>query len=515
MYVYIFSGIGVIVLLIASFNFINMSTARSGTRAGEVGMRKIAGARRKQLFYQFIGESLLITILSFIFALIAVFLLLNKFNELSQIKIEYSHLVQPQFIIIIFGAMISLSFASGSYPAFVLSSFKPIDVLRGSKNMNIKGGMLRKVLVLGQYILSITLIIGVILFQDQLKFMKDRPLGFEKEQRLVINLQGVGVNRSNYSTIKQEFINLSSVQGAAFSTSVPGRLLYNARMWPKGEVETNSHNISFMDADEDYLSIYGLELIAGRNILDGEKADRTIMPSIINETAVSLFGWDSPDKAVGKLFRDSEPFGKVIGIVKDFHLKGLQRQIEPLAIILRGGYLYLTLKIDTGNTGETLLQIKNTYSMLFPEKVFEYFFINDDFNRQYQREEHTAEIFWIFTFIGVLLACLGLYSLVAFIAEQRTKEIGIRKVLGATNVNIINLLTKEFLILLLIANIIAWPLSYFVVNEWLQNFAYRLEIGFAVFVFAGFAAVLITAVSVSYQSLKAAFKNPVDSLKYE
>jgi len=514
-YIYVFTGIGILILCIASINFVNLITARSSSRACEVGMRKVVGAHRKQLVTQFICESLLMTAMSFIFAIMVVFLLLNNFNQLAQLKIEYASLVKPDFIFIIVIAIIVLGLAAGSYPAVFLSSFKPIVVLRGSLKLGAKGQKLRKILVISQYTLSIAMIIGAITFICQLHFMKNEPLGFEKDQKLIVHMPETGIGRNNYISVKEEFTNYPSILGASFSTSVPGRSLYYTRLWPTGQRATNSQDVNWIDTDGDFISVYGLNIIAGRNPRDVEMTSRSNLPGVLNETAVSTFGWDSPEDALNQTFRDRDPKGFIVGVVKDFHFAGLQNAIEPLSIMFRGGYRYLTLKIETENIGETLEYVEDKFQILFPDRIFEYFFLDEDFNRQYLREEQTAKIFGIFTFLGILIASLGLIGLAAFVAQQRTKEIGIRKIMGASSQSIVNLLIKEFLHLVLAANIIAWPVAYYVMHRWLQNFAYRINIPMEIFILSGVLALLIAVITVSYQSIKAARANPVEALHCE
>jgi putative ABC transport system permease protein len=412
-------------------------------------------------------------------------------------------------------AGIVLGAASGIYPALVLSSFKPASILKGKMTLGIKSGILRKAFVIFQFSLSIAMVTGVVLANKQINYMKKESLGFAKEQRLVINVQGNRINQDNYFFIKEEFSKHPSIYGAAFSSSVPGRLVYNTRMYPKGQKEYNSHNISFMEADRDFVPVFGLEIIAGKNL--EEKVSRGLpeIPCLMNETAVRIFGFQSADEVIGQLFGDREPHGKVIGVVKDYHLKGLQNAIEPLGILLRGSDRYLTLQLDSENIEETMAFISNKYKSLFSNTLFEYFFLDEDFNRQYQKEEQTLTIFGLFTFLGILIACLGLFSLAAFVAEQRTKEIGIRKALGASVASIVNLLSKEFLVLVIVSNIAAWPISYFIMHKWLQSFAYRISIGPEVFLFAGLTAIVIAITAVGYQSVKAALANPVDSLRNE
>ncbi|MFC1724422.1 ABC transporter permease [candidate division KSB1 bacterium] len=513
LYIYIFSGIGIFILVIASINFMNLVTARSSTRACEVGIRKVVGAHRRQLFNQFIGESLLMTAISFFIALAAVFLLLNKFNELSQLKIEYSTLVKPDFIFSILAAVIVLGFAAGNYPALILSSFKPISGLRGTFSSGKKGQLLRKVLVIGQYTFSIALITGVILFYSQLNYMKKMPLGFENKQKLIINMQGTEVGMGNYISVKDEFKSYPSVLGAAFSSGIPGRTQYYSSMWPSGQRETNTQNVNWIDIDSDFIPVYGLEIIAGKNLSDAEAANISGLTGLLNETAVKVFGFNSPGEVLDKSFRDRE--GKIAGVVRDFHFEGLQKAIEPHMMVFRGNFRYLTLNIAESNISRTISFVEDQYKALFPGRIFEYFFLDEEFDKQYRKEEQTAAIFGIFTFMGILIASLGLVGLAAFVAQKRTKEIGIRKVMGASSKSIVSLLTREFLYLVLAANIIAWPLSYFIMNKWFQSFAYRINIGLVAFVIAGLTAVLIAVISVSYLSFKAANKNPVDSLKYE
>ncbi|MFC1513949.1 FtsX-like permease family protein [candidate division KSB1 bacterium] len=515
-YIYLFSGIGIFILLIASFNFVNLTTARSCSRAGEVGIRKVNGALRKQLFYQFMGESLIITTIAFVLALILVFALLGSFNDLAELKIEYSMILSPDFFLVMFFAVLALGVAAGSYPAVLLSSFKPISVLKGSVYSRTKAGRLRKILVVGQFVLSIVLISGVLLFYRQLNFMKNESLGFKKEQKLIINMENAGYWGGNFFAVKSEFTGYPSISSASFSSRVPGRPIPNFSAWPSGQQKTNSHWMQYLEVDGDFISQYGLEFLAGKGVTDEEIYGlRRGNPVVLNEKAVSVFGWFSPEEAINKAMRDDEPVSVVKGVVRDFHFEGLQKEIGPLVIIFRNRYQFLTLEIGTENIDGTLSFVEGKYKELFPGMIFEYFFLDSDFNRQYRSEEQTARIFGLFTFLGIFIACLGLIGLAAYIAEQRTKEIGIRKVLGASSENIVRLLTKEFIYLVLAANIIAVPVSYVLIDRWFRNFAYRIEFGYGTFVLAGLIAVLIAAGSVCYQAFRAANRNPVESLRYE
>ncbi len=514
-YIYVFSVIGLFIMLIASINFVNLITARANTRAREVGIRKIVGARRRQLFSQFISESLLTTAFSSVTAIVMILMFLGTFNKLSQMRIDMADLVRSGFLLVLFSGTVMIGLAAGAYPAIVLSSFKPISALRDPFAKVSKGIALRKILVLGQFSLSIAMIAGSALFLLQLRHMKSRPLGFQKEDRLVVKMPETGVGRENYLSIKREFAAFAPVEGATFSSSVPGRSQSYARQWPTGQRETNSHDINWIDADGDFCSVYALEIVAGRNFNDAELAGMAGYPAILNETAVRTFGWLSPQEALGATFRDDDPKGIAVGVVKDFHFAGLQKAIESHVILLRGGYRYLTLKIRPGRISQTLPLIEEKFRTLFPGRVFEYFFLDEDFDRQYGKEEQTARIFGIFTFLGILISSLGLIGLAAFVAQQRTKEIGIRKVMGASVGSILGMLIREFLVLVLVANVIAWPACAVVMNRWLQSFAYRINIGAPAFLFAGLVGIVFALASISFQSLKAALRNPVDSLRLE
>ena len=364
LYIYIFAGIGIIIFLITAFNYINLITARSSNRACEVGMRKVAGAQRRQLFAQFIGESLLTTMVSFALALMLVLLLLGKFNDLARLKIEYSMLMNTEFILAIIFSILVLGVAAGSYPALLLSSFKPVTVLSGSLRIGVRGSKLRRVLVIGQFALSIIMIIGVMLFSKQLNFMKKKSLGFDIEQKLIVNMQNTGVGRSNFLAVKNEFTNFPSVLGASFSTGVPGRSFRHVKLWLSGEQQTNAHDCNFFEVDGDFLELYDLKIVAGKNLSDKERTNLSYMPAILNETAVSVLGLRNPEEVINRNFMDRTPGVTAVGVVKDFHYTGLQNPIEPFAISLRGGYDYLTLKIDTRNISESLSFIEDKFQEL-------------------------------------------------------------------------------------------------------------------------------------------------------
>jgi len=512
LYIYVFSAIGIFILLIACMNFMNLSTARSANRSGEVGMRKVVGAQRKQLVWQFLGEALVLSFISLLLALVIVCSFLQFFNNIIDIQFTGSNLLNPRTILLLFGLMFFIGIIAGSYPAFILSAFKPISVLQGTLRAGSSGALLRKCLVVVQFAISITLITGTIIVYNQLNYMKNTDLGFDKEQKLIVDLPRFSMIRDNYEFVKGEFLQHPSVTGAAASSSIPGRRMFYWRIFPTGE-EGNSQGMNFINADYDFIPEYGLELVAGRSFQRDMRTDAAGNGRILNEAAAHAFGW-TPAEALTKFIGPER--GPIIGVIKDFHFKGLQSTIEPLVLsIWSDHFKCITLNVNTENLRETLSFIEKKYKELFPGYIFEYFFLDTDFNRQYNFEEQLGRIFGIFTFLGLLIACLGLFGLSSFIAEQRTKEIGIRRVLGASVSGIIGLLTKEFVKWVGVGIIIAWPAAYYVMYRWLEGFAYRIKPGISSFLISGSIALLIAVLTVIYQAYKAAAANPVNALKYE
>jgi putative ABC transport system permease protein len=511
---YIFSAAGFLILLIAGMNFMNLSTARSAGRSGEVGIRKVFGAFRAQLIWQFIGESLVITFISFIAALILVVAAMPLFNELSGLNFEPGYLMNPKLLSGFLVTVLITGLAAGSYPAFFLSAFNPVSILKGKLKAGSKGVLMRKILVTGQFAISIFLIIGTLSIFQQLNYMKNKPLGFDIEQKLIISMPRFSMLRENYESVKSKLLQHTSIKGAAASSSIPGRWMFFWRIWPTGKRAEQSQSINFMNVDYDFLDIYEIEITAGRPFKRTMGTDADDGGMIMNEAAVKSYGILTPEEAIGKLYRDNAT--QVIGVSKDFHFKGLQSSIEPIAMsIWPDHFKYITLKVDTGNLQETIAYVKGIYHEFFPGEMFDYFFLDADFYSQYQSEEKTSRLFSVFTIIGIFIAGLGLFGLSSFIAEQRTKEIGIRKVLGAPVPGIVALLSKEFIKWVMISTIIAWPVAYFASNSWLQGFAYRTNLGWAPFVLSAFAALLIAVLTVSGQSIKAARANPVKTLRYE
>ncbi|MCP4724472.1 MAG: FtsX-like permease family protein, partial [bacterium] len=502
MYVYIFMVVGVFIMMIAGMNYMNLSTARSMNRSGEVGLRKVVGAHRKQLIIQFMGESLLLTFIATVFAFLLLALSLNFFNSIGETEFRIADLLQSDIIagsIVIF---ILIGFVSGSYPALFLSAFKPVSVLKGGNIKGMKGTLVRKALVVGQFAISITLIIGTLIIFKQLDYMKNMSLGFNKEQKIVVSFLGNATIGANYQNVKDEFLQHPSILGATAASNVLGRWQIRWQVWPSGQREERGQTVNFLMIDRDFLSEYEIEIIEGMGFAREPNINQ---PDgfLINEAAIGAFGWNSPQEAIGKGLwdRDSE----IIGIMKNFHFSGVQSAIEPYVLLLSNEqFRYITLRIDTENLSETVSFIENKYSELFQNQPIDYFFLDEDFDKQYRSEERTANIFTMFTILGLFIACLGLFGLASFMAQQRTKEIGIRKILGASSNSVIILLIKEFVRLVGLGIVISWPLAYFSMSIWLQNFAYRISPGWISFIAAAFMALTIAVLTVIYQSYRAA-----------
>lgn len=512
-YIFVFAAIGILILLLAGMNYMNLMTARSSNRSNEVGIRKVVGANKSQLISQFIGESVVTTFISVAFSILIVIIFLPLFNNLTALEFNFTSLLKPEIVTGLIFISFFISIAAGGYPAFLLSGFKPISILKDTAGVGGRGLIIRKLLVVSQFAISIILIIGLLLFLQQVNFMKNQYLGFDKEQKLVIEFDRSIITPATYETIKREFADNPAINRSAFSSSVPGRWMYFWHLHPFGD-DKNDQMINCFQIDYDFINEYNLEIIAGRQFMRERGTDNYDRGWILNESTVKAFGWKTNEEALQhSIDRATNP---IIGVVKDFHLKGLQSKIEPLALFLmQEDFRYLTLKVNTENAGKVVSFIKEKHAKLFPGYLFDYFFLDDDFNKQYKSEENTASLLTIFTTLGIIIAVLGLFGLAAFLTEKRTKEIGIRKVLGSSVSKIVFLLIKEFISWVILANIIAWPIAYYLMNKWLQDFAYKTDISWWIFILSGIIALLIAIITVSYQAIRAATANPVESLKYE
>jgi putative ABC transport system permease protein len=514
--VYIFLAIAVFVLLLACINFMNLATARSADRAREIGMRKVLGANRSQLIRQFLAESIILSFLSLIVAFVLGEFVLPRFNVIAGKTLALDVYGNWSWMAGLIALIFLVGVLAGSYPAFYLSGF---GLEGGSpKSASRSAYLLRKVLVVFQFTISIILISGTGIVNDQLNFMRNQKLGFAPEQILVVPVPSIPERAQKVETLEASLLQHTAILNATASNSVPGRGIILYSFHAEGMPEDEWQTINTLFVDPDFVETYQMEIVAGRDFSGDHTADPT-RAFILNEAAVAKLGW-TPQEAIGKQFALRRGGGRIIGVVKDFHYVSLHQPVEPLAmiptpVVYSGAPMYLSLRVRTEDLANTLAFVESTWRALIPNRTFEYFYLDDDFDRQYRADKRFGEVFLSFAALAIFIACLGLFGLSAFAAEKRTKEIGIRKVLGASVSGIIGLLSKDFVKLVLVANLIAWPIAYFAMNKWLQDFAYRIEISWWVFALAGGLALLIALLTVSFQAIKAALANPVDSLRYE
>ena len=517
--VYLLLGIAFFIVVIAWVNYINLATARAMTRAREVGIRKAVGSQRKQLIFQFLSESAFLNALALILAIIIVLLAIPGFNRISGHRLSISLFTRIDFWIGLLGLFVVGTILSGLYPAFVLSGFKPTEVLKGKMGSSKQSTILRKSLVVFQFSASLFLLVGTMAVYKQIQFMRSQALGINLEQTLVVNGPAIG-NDSTYLNrliaFKDELQKQSSVSSVAVSTSIPGE----AVRWNAGGIRlvgadaSKQNQYRIIGVDFDYINAYGLKMIAGRSFSKDFGEDRKAV--IFNRKGIEQLGFDSPAEAIGKKI---EFWGKqylIVGVTENFHQQSLRDAYEPLIFrCIPDASQYFAIRTKAADAKMNIEQVKKAWDQFFPGNIFEYYFLDDHFNEQYKDDQHFGQIFGIFTSLAILVACLGLFGLASFTTLQRTKEIGIRKVLGASASNILKLLFGEFGILLMIAFVIATPIAWLSTSQWLQGYAFRIGLHWSFFVLPFFAIIFIALATVSYQSLRAAFANPVKSLRTE
>ena len=524
-YVYAFSAIAGFILLIACINFMNLATARSANRAREVGMRKVVGAHRTQLIRQFLSESTLLALLALIIAIGLTVASLPVFNSLAGKELSLGFLQDAPLLLDLLLITLLVGVISGSYPALFLSSFKPIQVLSGTLKKGAKGGLLRKGLVTFQFAISIFLIAVTAVVYSQLEYARTMKLGFEKEQLVLLGGTPISM-RQQYDQFRAELVSNPNIVNAAASSRVPpGRLSSSLRARPEGVPEDQQRGMQTVWTDFDFIETMGFELAAGRSF-SRERTSDANSAFIINEAAVKELGWTN-ESAIGKSFGSSEirdwnsgqwvdRDGHVIGVLKDFHFESLRQKIVPTVYFIAPYMAWnYVIRVGTGNIQQTIDYIEDKWQAINPELPFLYTFVDENFANLYRTEEQQGKIFGVFAGLAIFVACLGLVGLASFTAEQRTKEVGIRKVLGATVSNIIVLISREFTWLVLLSFLVAVPIAWYVMEQWLQNFAYHVQLGFAVFALSGFAALFIAWLTVSYQAIKVALTNPSEALRYE
>ncbi len=512
-YIYIFGMVALFVLIIACINFVNLATARSGNRAREVGMRKVTGARRTDILSQFLSESVLYALIAFLLALGMASLILPAFNNLSAKSLSLVIGGSGVFFAGIVGMAVLTGLGAGIYPALFLSGFQPVQVLRASQLTGPKGRVFRRVLVVIQFALSIGLIIASVVVRNQLEFIRNKDLGFDREHVVYMRF---GVQTAQfYESFKTEALTDPAVVGVTFANQLPTYILNSTTSvtWP-GKDPNESVLFHNTTVNYDYFATLRMELVEGR-VFSQEFSTDEKQAYILNQAAARLVSQE--DKAVGSRITLWDDAGTVIGVVKDFHFKSLNTKVEPLIIRLRPAepYGHLLIRVSAESLPGVLDRLTGIWERVSPQFPFDFAFLDESFDRLYRAEQRMGSIFGAFTGLAIFIACLGLLGLASFMAERRTREIGIRKVLGATVAKIVLLLSREFVFLVVLANAIAWPVAWYVMRRWLQNYAYSSGLNALVFIGAGAAALLIALFTVSFQSIRAASADPIESLRYE
>jgi putative ABC transport system permease protein len=515
-YIYIYSLIAFILLFIAIINFVNLATAQSAARAKEVGIRKVMGSNKQSLITQFIFESILVAFIATVIATLLVMLLTPQFESMIGKELSIGILDNIMNIVILLGLSILIGVLAGFYPAFVLAGFQPTDVLKGKMKSGAKSGVLRNLLVMSQFVASIIIIVGTMAVYNQIDFMLNKNLGFKKDQILVIRRPDV--LEKNLETFKNEARSISSVIEVANSISLPGKSRYSNNAKSKVDNPDEPYIIQENWVSFEYAEVMGLELVEGRFFSREFASDSSAV--VINETAAKTLGWDEPLKeGFASQNRIGEPIKQnVIGVVKDYHIKSLHNALEPVSLqLMRGNNEgYLTVKLDNKtNVRETISLLETSWYKYSYNKPFQYFFFDEDYADLYESESRTGDIFVVFAGLSIFIACLGLIGLITFTTYVRRKEIGIRKVMGAGTWTLVKLLSREFVKLIGLATLVAWPLAYFGVNYWLANFADRLAISPWFFVISTMLVVVMGALAISFQTIKTSRMNPVNSLRNE
>ncbi|MBC3788578.1 ABC transporter permease [Spirosoma utsteinense] len=518
-YLYILASIALFTLLIACINFMNLATARSAKRAAEVGIRKVMGAERGALIGQFLGESMVLTLLALVIAFGLVAGLLPVFNQLTEKQLLFSELINPAILGTFLLLALVTGLVAGSYPAFYLSVFNPIQVLKGRFTNSMSAIALRRGLVVFQFVISIGLVFTTLIIQRQMDFLRNQPLGFTKDQQLVIPLRSDESHKA-YTALRNEIARNNQILGATGAMYYPGIINpSDVSLYRPDQTISQIQTVKTNWVDQGFMQQMGFQLLKGR-LFSPQFPGDTSNRMIVNEATLRQLGIPL-QKAIGQKLNHDEQGTvssvEIVGVIRDFHFEDLHRPIQPYAFLLNNQpfFNYLLVHINTAEVGSVLPFLEQKWKAVRPDEPFEYSFLDEDFQRNYQSDTRTSRIVTYFTIISILISCLGLFGLAAFAAQQRTKEIGVRKVLGASVTSIVTLLSQDFLKLVVVAMFIASPLAWYAMNRWLQGFAYRVDIEWWVFALAGMLAVGIALLTVSFQSIRAALMNPVKSLRSE
>lgn len=518
--IYIFGAVSAFMLIIACINYMNLATARSANRAKEVGVRKVMGSQRKQLIMQFITESVVLTLIALVLSILLIYALLPAFNSLANKHLPFNYILQTPVVLTLLGVTLFSGIVGGSYPAFYLSGFNPVNVLKGK--LSTRGGsvVFRRVLVVLQFSISIFMLISTLVVFDQLNYMRNKDLGFDKERVVKLTLSEREL-RQKADVLVNRLKQAPEVAGVGTATSVPGQGVGKLLL----KVEDNQgkmvdRGVDLFNADFDFVKTMGMHIVQGRDFSRDVSSDTTYAV-LVNEAMVKRMAWDDP---IGKKFvfegagpNNQDIEKRVVGVLKDYHQNSLYDAIEPIMVILNDENYFVLVRTEEGDVKKSLAAVENVWKDLFPNNTFQFEFLDQDFNSQYKADEKRSLIFTVFSSLTILIACLGLIGLAAFTTEQRTKEIGVRKVIGASVPNLVNLVSREFFVLVGIGMVIAFPFAWYFTDNWLQNFAYRIELKgeWLTFLVSALLAFAITLLTVGYHVMRAAHANPVKSLRDE
>ena len=508
--------VGVLVLGIACLNFANLSTARSSLRAREMALRQTVGAVRSQMVHQLLGESVILSLIAFIVAVAIVDSLLPSVRTITGATLDTNGFVQPAIILLSVAMVIGSGLIAGLYPAFILTAFKPAPVLKGTSGGDLRKAHARWLLVTGQLAIAVVFVAFAFTVFSQISHMQQIPLGFSSDDRMVSR---VTLRRGqDYRTFKHELMRIPEVVGVAASSAVPGTEFPGYwDTWLTNADSGTTFPMTYLYCDEDFTEEYGVSVVAGRGFSQSFTAD-SARSCLVNRAAARVLGFDTPEKAIGaEIFCGTTEYRRtIVGVTEDFHFQGLQKTVEALVIDCDpGDAQYLSMRLRPGSTKSAISSITAAWQKAFPDNPLEWFLLGDQFNCQYQAEDRFGRLMLAATVLGLVIACMGLLGLTAFAAARRTKEIGIRKVLGAGSTHVVGLLGRDLAKALIIANVIAWPVSYLVINRWLQNFAYRTSFGVGIIFLSSFIVLLIAVLTTSYQTIRAARANPIEALRYE
>jgi putative ABC transport system permease protein len=511
-YVYIFAIVALFLVLIAGMNYMNLATARSARRAREVGLRKVVGSRRGPLIAQFLSESTVFTIISLILSIIVLIALLPKFNTLAGKSFDLQIIYSPVVILTLIGVILVVGLLGGSYPAFFLSRFSPVTVLKGEITQGTAGSLFRKILVVFQFAISVIMIICTLVVFRQLNYLKTKDQGFD--QKDVINLTLNGRMVLKYPVLKQVLTDFPEIKYVTSTNTAvgegSGKVIFNVET-DQGMVQKG---VNFAVVDHDFVDALGITILDGRDFQEDMPSD-TLTGAVVNETFAKRMNWTDPIGKKVELGDANTLRARVIGVMKDYHQTGMYNEIESLLLVYRARNNQVYIKLSGNNNQATLSFIESKWKEIYPDQPFTYTYLSERFNRQFEADEKRGLIFTIFTILAILIACLGLFGLASYMVEQRTKEIGIRKVFGANESIILRLIAKDFLILVTVGIVIAIPVAWYLMSDWLQNYVYRTNIGVPLIIIASLLTIAITFITISYKAYQAAVMNPATSLKTE